>query len=161
LADLWEELPVLRIDSRSLLCPLEEHIIGELLPGKMRDKGDPILLILPPQYLGHGHNHHPVNTSGRGCVPHQSTVPPASASIFRKSCRMSEMLRFPPRYGPSFSQNSSMSSSPLPSSSASYTWSWFEDSAVRQMLVVPMHGSRFSMQHVATKLRLAHIKDLL
>lgn len=50
--------------------------------------------------------------------PHQSTVPPASASIFMNSWATCWGLRFTPRWGPSLAQNSSMSSSPDPSSSA-------------------------------------------
>ena len=53
------------------------------------------------------------------CMTHQSTVPPASASIFMNSWVICSLERLPPKWGPSLSQNSSMSSSPLPSSSAS------------------------------------------
>lgn len=52
---------------------------------------------------------------------HQSTVPPASASIFINSCATCCGFRLTPRWGPSLAQNSSMSSSPELSSSAAWS----------------------------------------
>lgn len=84
-------------------------------------------------------------------APHQSTVPPASASIFMNSCVICSLDRFAPRCGPSFSQNSWMSSSPLPSSSASCA----------RGRPPPVSGAPCAARARAGYRRYTHLEDLL
>ena len=57
----------------------------------------------------------------QGQIPHQSTVPPQSASIFMNSCAKAAFDRPAPKVGPSFSLKLSASSSPP---SACKRWLW-------------------------------------